>query len=132
MTVLYLIILTDVKPIRREVLTQLAFIKFQWREIGNGLGVSFSDLESLDQSNKRDNTRLDHVIQSWFDMDGQGDGAPVTWNTILDIVKGPLVQNTHRAMRICEYLKAKRSEQKDTQSKNYIDCLYNNSMVTAC
>ena len=50
-------------------------------------------------------------------MNGQGEGAPVTWNTILDVVEGPLVQNITQAMRIYDYLKAKNSEQEDTPSK---------------
>ena len=79
--------------------------------------MSFNDLEGLAQRNDSDQTRLEHVIQKWFDMNGQGEGAPVTWNTIFNVVKGPLVQNTTRAMRIYEYLKAKNSEQEDTPSK---------------
>ena len=117
MTVIYFIVLTGEKPTRYEVLTQLAFINSQWRNIGQGLGVSFNDLEGLAQRNDSDQTRLEHVIQKWFDMNGQGEGAPVTWNTIFNVVKGPLVQNTTRAMRIYEYLKAKSSEQEDTPSK---------------
>ena len=117
MTVIYFIVLTGEKPKRYEVLTQLAFINSQWRNIGQGLGVSFNDLEGLAQRNDSDQTRLEHVIQKWFDMNGQGEGAPVTWNTIFNVVKGPLVQNTTRAMRIFEYLKAKSSEQEDTPSK---------------
>ena len=117
MTVIYFIVLTGEKPTRYEVLTQLAFINSQWRNIGQGLGVSFNDLEGLAQRNDSDQTRLEHVIQKWFDMNGQGEGAPVTWNTIFNVVKGPLVQNTTRAMRIYEYLKAKSSAQEDTPSK---------------
>ena len=79
--------------------------------------MSLNDLEGLAQRNDSDQTRLDYVIQKWFDMDGQGEGAPVTWNTILDVVKGPFVQNTTQAIRIYKYLKAKFSEQEDTPSK---------------
>ena len=131
MTVLYLIVLTDVKPTRCEVLTQLAFINSQWREIGSCLGVSYNYLQGLSQSNDSYQTRLDHVIQKWFDMNGQGEGAPVTWNTIINVIKEPPIHNITRAMRIYEYLKAKSSVQQDTQSKwsiqifncyNYIDC----------
>ena len=125
-------VLTDEKPIRQEVLTQLACINSQWRNFGQGLGVSFNDLQGLAQRNDPDQTRLDYVIQKWFDMNGQGEGAPVTWNTILDIVKGPLVKNMTRAIRICEHLKAKSFVQNDTHSKNYIDCLHNNPMITIC
>ena len=49
--------------------------------------------------------RLDHVLQKWMEMDGQDGGAPVTWTTILDVIKGPLVKNKALAMRIYQYLK---------------------------
>ena len=117
MTILYHILLTDEKPKRYEVLTQLAFINSRWRNIGQGLGVSFNDLHGMAQRSDSDQTRLEYVIQKWFDMNGQGEGAPVTWNTILNVINGPLVQDITRAMRIYEYLKAKSSAQQDTQSK---------------
>ena len=115
MTVLYLIVLTVKRPTRCEVLMQLTFINFQWRNIGNGLGVTFSDLQGLAERNDSNQTRLDQVIQKWLDMNGEGEGAPVTWETILDVVKGPLVQNITQAMRIYEYLK-QSSVQQDIQS----------------
>ena len=116
MTVLYLIILTVERPTRREVLMQLAFINFQWRNIGNGFGVSYNDLQGLAERNDSNQTRLDRVIQNWLDMNGQGEGAPVTWKTILDVVKEPPIKNITRAMRIYEYLK-QSSVQQDSQSK---------------
>ena len=115
--VLYLIVLLAERPTRREVLKELTFINFQWRDIGNGLGVSYNYLQGLAECNDSNQRRLDHVIENWFNMNGQGEGAPVTWNTILDAVKEPPVQNINRAMRIYEYLKAKSSVQQDTQSK---------------
>ena len=54
--------------------------------------------------------RLSHVIQSWLGMNGQDGGAPVTWNTILDVVKGPIVDNKRLAMSIYEYLKQQTSK----------------------
>ena len=106
MTVLYVSLLTVERPTRREVLMQLAFINFQWRNIGNSLGVSYNDLQGLDERNNSNQARLDQVIQNWLDMNGQGEGAPITWNTILDVVSKPPVQNITRAMGIYEYLKS--------------------------
>ena len=79
--------------------------------------MTFNDLEGLDQRNDSDQIRLEKVIQKWFDMNGQGEGVPVTWNAILNVVKRPPVQKIDQAMRIYEYLKAKNSEEEDTQSK---------------
>ena len=50
-------------------------------------------------------SRLDHVIQTWLNMDDQDGGAPVTWKTILDVIRGSLVQNNALARKIYEYLK---------------------------
>ena len=116
-TGLYFIVLTVEKPTRLEVLSQLVDIDASWRSIGDGLGVKDNYLQGLAQRNDSDQTRLGHVIKKWLDMDGQDECAPVTWNTILDVVKGPLVQNKTQAMRIYKYLKAKSSEQEDTRSK---------------
>ena len=49
--------------------------------------------------------KLDRVIENWLDMNGQDGGAPVTWNTILDVIKGPLFHNKALARKIYEYLK---------------------------
>ena len=120
MTVLYLIILKVERPTRREVLIQLSCIDASWRCIGEGLGVGYNVLKSLDESNKPNQTRLSEVIQTWLDMNGQGEGAPVIWSTILEVVKGPLVQNTIQAMTIYEKLKQESSIQQVTQSKYVI------------
>ena len=56
-------------------------------------------------------------------MNGQGEGAPVTWMTILDVVKGRLVQNKALAMTIYENLKQGSSVQQITQSKYIIQSL---------
>ena len=116
-TVLYLIVLTVERPTRREVLTQLADIDALWRSIGDGLGVSDNDLQGLANANMQDRTRLSHVIQNWLDMNGQGEGAPVNWMTILDVVKGPLVKKKAHTMTIYDYLKQGSSVQQITQSK---------------
>ena len=92
-------------PTKDEVLTQLACIDELWRSIGNGLGLSYGMLECLVIEKTSKETRLDRVIEVWLNMDGQHGGAPVTWNTIVDIIKGPLVQDKYLAMKIYEYLK---------------------------
>ena len=122
-TVLYLIVLTVERPTRREVLIQLAEVDALWRSIGDGLRVSDNVLQGLANANMQDQTRLGHVIQNWLDMNGQGEGAPVTWNTILDVIKGPFVKKKAQAMTIYEYLKLESSVQQSTQSKRTIQSL---------
>ena len=115
-TVLYLIVLTVERPTRYEVLIQLACIDASWRSIGEGLRVGYNVLKGLDESNKPNQTRLSEIIQTWLDMHGQGEGAPVTWITILDVIKGPLVQNKALAMKIYKNLKQGSFVQQNTQS----------------
>ena len=122
-TVLYLIVLTVERPTRREVLVQIANIDALWRSIGDCLGVSDNFLQGLANANMQNQTRLGHVIQNWLDMNGQGEGAPITWNTILDVIKGPLVKKTAQAMTIYEYLKLESSVQQSTQSKRTIQSI---------
>ena len=120
MTVLNVIVLTVERPTRREVLIQLADIDALWHNIGDGLGVNFNDLQGLANANMQNRTRLSHVIQNWLNMNGQGEGTPVIWKTILDVVKGPLVKNKALAMIIYEYLIQESSVEQNTQSKYVI------------
>ena len=112
---IYYINYIDEKPTRREVLTQLATISASWRSIGNGLGVNYNDLQGLGQANTSNQDRLGDVLQKWLNMNGQGEGASVTWKTILDVIKGPLVQNNALAWKIYEYLKRESSVQQSSK-----------------
>ena len=120
MTVLYLIILTVERPTIHEVLMQLVCIDALWYEIGVGLGVSYNVLQRLVYSNIPDRRKLGDIIQNWLDMNGQDEGAPVIWNAILDVVKGPFVQNKSLALTIYKYLKQECSVQQHDQSKSVI------------
>ena len=91
-----------------DVLQQLVSIDTKWHEIGNGLHVSFNYLAGLAQDNTMSNqTRLQHVLQTWKDF--HSPAAPVTWNTVINVVKGPFVKNKALAKEIYEYLKHKTS-----------------------
>ena len=67
--------------------------------------MSYNDLRGLAEANMSDQMKLDCVIEKWLEMNGQGEGAAVTWKTILDVIKGPLVHNKALAIKIYEYLK---------------------------
>ena len=90
------------------MLSKLTAIDALWRSIGNGLGLSYNFLQGLDESNKSNQTRLDHVLQMWLNMDGKA--TLVTWETIIDVVKGPLVQNEPLANKIYHDLKEDSSK----------------------
>ena len=109
----------DNKPGKLEVLTKLVCINASWRGIGLDLGVSYNDLQSLAESNLPNQTKLDHVLQKWIEMDGQA--TPVTWKVILNVVKGRLVQNKAVAMEIYQSLKHQDAKQQNTSGKYYCD-----------
>ena len=92
-------------PTKDEVLTQLACIDELWRSIGNGLGLRYNTLECLALDKTLNKTRLDNVIEMWLNMKDECGDTPVTWNTIINVIKGPLVQRKDLAMKIYEYLK---------------------------
>ena len=121
MTIAQFNFLLAVKPSRHEVLIQLACISASWHEIGDGLGVSYNKLRGLAQSPLENQTRLGDVIQHWLDMNGQGGCAPVTWITVLDVLKGPLVNNKALAMEIYQSLKEESSKEQIASSKYTID-----------
>lgn len=107
----------DNKPDKLEVLTKLVCIDASWRGIGLDLGVSYNDLQSLAESNLPDQTKLDHVLQKWIEMDGLA--TPVTWKVILDVVKGPLVRKKAVAMEIFQSLKHQDPKPQNTSRKYY-------------
>ena len=121
MTIFNLIFHLVVKPTRSEVLIQLACINASWRKIGFGLGVSYNELQVLAQSNHQNQTKLSEIIEIWIEMDGKDDSAPVTWITILDLLKGPLINNKALAMKIYQSLKKEGNKEQIATSKYIID-----------
>ena len=99
------------RPTLREVLMQLVSIDAKWFKIGEGLGVSYGFLQAFGKTNSSNQVILEHVIEKWLELDGQDGGTPVTWNTIVDVIKGTLVQHKDIAMKIYEYLKQESSKQ---------------------
>ena len=103
------------------MLPHLASINASWYEIGDGLGVKYNDLDGLAQCNLNNQRKLGEVIQIWIKMDGEGDSAPVNWITILDVLKGPLIDNKALAMKIYQSLKEESSKEQIAPSKYTID-----------
>ena len=87
-------------------------IDASWRDIGNGLGLCFNYLQGLEQSSMCNRAKLDHVLQRWIDKDSH-----VTWKMIIDVVRGPFIQNNTLAKKIFHYLKQESSKQHKATSK---------------
>ena len=79
--------------------------------------MSYNKLQGFAQSNDEDLIKLSKVIQKWIEMNGKGDSAPVTWITILDVLKGQLVQNEALAMTIYQSLKNEGTNEQIAPSK---------------
>ena len=94
------------------MLKWLVDIDASWRGIGLDLGISYNYLDGLARSSMSNQTRLDHVLQKWIEMDSEA--TPVIWKVIIDVVKGPLVQNKALAIEIYKSLKQESSNQQNT------------------
>ena len=104
------------KPRKHAVLNYLVCIYAKWREIGNGLGLSSNFLTSLAQSPMSDKIKLEQVIQEWIQLDGQctsdSQSTPVNWKTIIEVIKGPIVDNKALSIKIYQYLKQHQTTSK--------------------
>ena len=76
--------------------------------------MSDNDLKSLGQSTKSNQYKLDQVLQIWMDMDGEA--TPVTWKTIIEVLKGTLVKKKSLANEIYQYLKRESTKQQNVTS----------------
>ena len=83
--------------------------------------MSYNELRGLAQSTHENQRKLTEVIQIWIEMDGKDGSAPVTWNTIIDLLKGPLVKNKALAEKIYQLLKEESTKEQTAQSKYTVD-----------
>ena len=124
--ILSITLLAEKLTIIHDVLQQLVSIDTKWREIGNGLHVDFNYLDGLAKDNTMSNQiRLEHVLQKWKDLDSSA--APVTWMTVIDVVRGPFVKNKALANEIYEYLNHKHST---ATSKLLVKLLHNGCLLS--
>ena len=92
-------------PKNSDLLKLLYRICSWWPIIGDCLGIESGELDSLHFSNQRDVDKLSKVLQLWMERMTK----PVTWNTILEVIGSPPIQNKSVVMEIekfleCEYL----------------------------
>lgn len=82
------------------MLKLLASIDAKWKEIAECLKVPDGKIEGLEQSNKRDITRLSDALQKWMDTKT----SDVTWEKIIDVVDNPPVSKPDEAQEMREFL----------------------------
>ena len=83
----------------------MSTIASHWYIIGVFLEIENTDLESLQKSNESEVFKLTRVLQLWKDRRSK----PFTWDTILEIIKSPPINNQSLVKEInsfleCEYL----------------------------
>ena len=72
-----------------------------WYEIGLSLKVPHKILDGLKRSQESDAIKLSEVIESWLTT---SESHLVTWETVIDAIKSPIVNNIKKATEIHEYL----------------------------
>ena len=102
MFVLFLDIFDILKeaPDKHDLLNLLADIDDRWYEIGLSLKVGDNILNGLESEKRKNVIKLNEILQSWMTTKS----SPVTWDTVITAMKGPLVNNVQKAEDIIEYL----------------------------
>ena len=79
----------------------MAGIDDKWYVIDVSLKVHQSVLNGLSHDPLSNTHKLDQVIESWLDTT---ESQLVTWETVIDAIKSPAVNNIKKATEIHEYL----------------------------
>ena len=88
-------------PTEHELLNLLADISNLWYEIGLSLKVPRNILNCLKRRQESDAIKLSEVIHSWLTTT---ESHLVTWETVIDAIKGPIVNNIKKANEIHQHL----------------------------
>ena len=88
------------RPMTIDLLRLLKPISYQWIEIGESLGIPYYVLKGLQSFPSPDDNKLNEMLQEWIDSKY----TPVTWQTIIDVVSNPPVENKALAYEICRFL----------------------------
>ena len=105
------ILTTGKRPELHRLVELLDPVCTEWDVIGCQLGVN---IEIIDDVNKSDETKLKEVIEKWVETKS----TPTTWNKIIEVVKGPVIQSPDVARKIQEYLEQILSEQRKATIKS--------------
>ena len=63
----------------------LAPIKYKWRQIGEGLKISYGTIQSINRNRQYDDTlKLSEILQQWIDDNNRSN---VTWRAIIEVIK---------------------------------------------
>ena len=85
---------------KKDLLRLLNPVAYNWRQLGEALGMKYGDLQSILNNTCRDTDRLSDVLQLWFDQQP----SQVTWTTIITAVELPPVNNPSVADNMRKFL----------------------------
>lgn len=88
------------EPTLVVVLTLLKDLCAKWHMIGIALEVNAGTLDGLQGNPKADNLKLADVIKTWI----HNEQPPVTWETLINVIEGPLIKSRKTANEIRDYL----------------------------
>lgn len=109
-----IILTTGKRPELRHLVQLLAPISARWDLLGVQLGVEENFIEGLKNCEKAYETKLTEVLQKWINTKS----TPVTWEKVIEVVKGPVVQKVNVAVTIQEYLRHIRIEQRQVKRRS--------------
>ena len=78
----------------------MADISAKWKEIGLALKVSRNELDGLRRDHSSITVKLSEVITLWI----ESESSPVSWETLISAIEGPIVKNKKKAKEIRDYL----------------------------
>ena len=87
-------------PNKSDLLNLLADISNNWYVIGLGFNISHYNLESINNEKGHDITKLSKVIECWISTQS----SPVTWETVISVIEGKIVNNKIKANEIRKHL----------------------------
>ena len=90
-------------PKKNNLLKLMSGICSRWHTIGDRLEIESGELDSLRYSSQRDIDKLSQVLQLWMERMTK----PVTWNTILEVIGSPPIENKSVVVEIEKFLECK-------------------------
>lgn len=88
-------------PDEHDLLTVLADMDAEWHKLGLALKVPDNILNRLTQSHDSNVFKLKEIIHSWLITTSL---TSVTWETVINAIKGSIINNNAKANEIRHYL----------------------------
>ena len=87
-------------PNKSVLLNLLADISSNWYVIGLSFEIDHNNLESINNEMGHDIIKLSKVIECWIHTQS----SPVTWETVISVIEGPVVNNKEKANEMRKHL----------------------------